>query len=379
MGYSSLVWMGIWRKPGRTLLLLLQIAIVFMLYGVLHGLTAAVEEAIADSHPDRLYVMSKVTQGFPLPVAHLSQLRSVAGVVAVAPRSQFPATYQRPEQQIVGIATDIQEFLRIYPSIRISEVQRDALAKTRDGIVIGEGLASAFGWRIGDRVPLISTIPRADGDDGWMLEVVGTYVDSEHPEDDRAILLNWSYLSEARLLRRDTVDMFSVLTSEPGSADQVASSIDARFANSADETRTYSESELAEAAVRGIGDVELVTRAITLAAFVALLFATGTLLVQSIRERVPEFAILKVLGFSNRRVAAIIFAEVMLLCWFGALTGLLSADAILPLARQFVGVGVIPLSVFAEGFTYAALLALACGALPVWRGLRLAPVEALGR
>ena len=38
MKYLPLIWFGIWRKPGRTALVILQVALAFALFGVLQGM-----------------------------------------------------------------------------------------------------------------------------------------------------------------------------------------------------------------------------------------------------------------------------------------------------------------------------------------------------
>jgi hypothetical protein len=65
------------------------------------------------------------------------------------------------------------------------------------------------------------------------------------------------------------------------------------------------------------------------------------------------------------------------LCIGGAAIGLWIASRILPLARSLIGLGSVPGIVVAAGFGCAALLALAGGAIPAWRGLRLRVVDAL--
>lgn len=54
MKYLPLLWAGVWRKPGRTVLLGLQILCAFALFGLLQGLNSSVKKFIADAHRDRL-------------------------------------------------------------------------------------------------------------------------------------------------------------------------------------------------------------------------------------------------------------------------------------------------------------------------------------
>ena len=107
MKFIPLVWAGILRKRSRSILILLQVVVAFALYGVLQGLTSGINHAIAATHADRLYVGSKLDLGDPLPVSMLEWLKTVPGVLGVAPRYQFGATYQRPEQGVPICATDV--------------------------------------------------------------------------------------------------------------------------------------------------------------------------------------------------------------------------------------------------------------------------------
>jgi putative ABC transport system permease protein len=108
-----------------------------------------------------------------------------------------------------------------------------------------------------------------------------------------------------------------------------------------------------------------------------LLFATGALMMQSIRERTPELAVLKTVGFSDRSVMLLILGETLVLCLAGAAIGLLLGTRLLPAAREEIGTVTVPPSVFVTGLAFAVVLALAGGAMAGWRGLRLRVVDAL--
>jgi ABC-type lipoprotein release transport system permease subunit len=65
------------------------------------------------------------------------------------------------------------------------------------------------------------------------------------------------------------------------------------------------------------------------------------------------------------------------LCVTGAALGLWIASRLLPLARNFIGLGSLPLIIVGVGLGCAVVLALAAGSIPAWRGLRLRAVDAL--
>src|ERR1700727_2177316 len=137
--FIPLIWAGLRRKLSRSILILAQVIIAFTLFGVLQGLTSGVNHAIASTHPDRLYVESKVNQGFPLPIAIVDWVKSVPGVIGVAPRYQFGAAYQRPEQGIGICATDVDAFFTMYPEDAVDPAQLRAIRQGPGGVVLGSG------------------------------------------------------------------------------------------------------------------------------------------------------------------------------------------------------------------------------------------------
>jgi putative ABC transport system permease protein len=377
MKFLPLIWAGIWRKRGRAILMLLQIVSTFALFGVLQGLNTGIKQAIARTHADRLYVASSVSLSDPLPLAHLTRLQAVPGVKGVSYRIGFGGTYQHPTQFVPGFATDVPSFFAMFDEIDVPQAQIAALASTRTGAIVGKVIADRYGWQVGDRIVIQGPTPKRDGSRDWPLDIVGIYTQTLQPESAIALIANYSYANEGRAVNRDTVDYFTVQVSDASRAAQIGLQIDSLFASSSNETRTQSEQELAQSQVQRIGDLDFIVHGVTAAVFFALLFATGALLMQSIRERVPELAILKTVGFPDRLVMALIVCEALLLCLFSAGLGLGLAALLLPMARGTIGVAKVPATVFLSGLGCALVLALIASTVPAWRGLRLQVADAL--
>ena len=113
------------------------------------------------------------------------------------------------------------------------------------------------------------------------------------------------------------------------------------------------------------------------AVFFALLLATGALMMQSVRERVPELAVLKTLGFPDTLVMTLILVEAVVFCVFSAAIGLGLASLILPRRARSSASPRCRAVVIAAGIGFAVALALIGGSVPAWRGLRLQVAEAL--
>src|SRR2546421_10897998 len=90
MKFLPLIWSGIWRKPGRTILIFLQVSVAFALFGVLQGLKTGVQHAVDAARADLLIVHSRLSlimEG--LPISLLGPIRSVPGVRVAIPVELF--------------------------------------------------------------------------------------------------------------------------------------------------------------------------------------------------------------------------------------------------------------------------------------------------
>jgi putative ABC transport system permease protein len=380
--YIPLVWAGIWRKRGRAVLMLLQIASAFALFGLLEGVNAGIKQSIAQTHRDRLYVGSSVSLGDPLPISVLSRIRATPGVQYAAPRQGLPAVYQQPDQGVGVIATEPEAFFAVIDEWEASPEEVAALTNLRTGAIVGIATMEKYGWKVGDRVVLQSPVPRNDGSRDWAFDIVGTWDVTETASDAgdtsaSSIIVNFAYVDESRIAGRDTVQLFVAKIENPEEAASIGLAIDNAFANSDHETRTQSEADLAAAQLQQIGDLNFLARAIIAAVFFALLFATGALMMQSIRERMPEIAVLKTVGFPDRLVMGLIVAEAVTFCIFAAGIGLAIGAFVLSAARGLIGIATTPVLVTSVGLVFAVLLALIGSSVPAWRGLKLQVVDAL--
>jgi putative ABC transport system permease protein len=376
--YFPLIWAGIWRKPGRTTLVLLQVALAFALFGVLQGMKTGVDQAIANARADVLFVASDAIGGMPLPTAYLERLKSIPGVKDVTFADGILGTYQRPDQPVYVLTLEKNNvWLTLAPEIfSVSPKDLEALHNKRTGVLISADIGRKYGWHIGDRIPLTSNVLQRDGSATWVFDVVGMFTAHEISAGGY-IVANYSYLDEARALNKGTVRNFYALISDPKQAAAMSQRIDDAFANSSNETRTASFKENAQQQMRAIGDLNFAIRSIVSAVLVALLFSTSTMMMQTIRERSAELAVLKTLGFTDRAVFAMVVAEAVVVCLAAALMGLALAMGLFPYAAKFVPGLSMPMIVIAVGMTGAVLVALISVAVPAARAARLREVDAL--
>ena len=379
MKYLPLIWSGLWRKPGRTILIFLQVTVAFALFGVLQGLKSGVAQAVAAARADLLIVHSRLSSiAQPLPLGLLAQIRSVSGVKLAIPVELSGGIYQNPSERIGVVAIAPDEDWPSAFTFTIAPEYLAAFRNSRTAMLVRDLVVQKYGWKIGDHIPLKLPIAQQNGSTDWAFDVVGTFTDSDVGGGRHIVIVSYPYFDEARALQKHTVNHFNVAITGPQLAARVADAIDARFANSSHETKTESLREMAQASMQAIGDFDFLIRAVVGAVLIALLFATTTMMVQSIRERTPELAVVKTLGFTDRAVFLLILAEALAVFLAGAVSGLALATLVLPLAARFVLGLSMPGVVVAIGIALGVLVALISATVPAALAARLPVAQALG-
>jgi putative ABC transport system permease protein len=376
--YLPLIWSGIWRKPARTVLVFLQVCVAFVLFGVLQGLKTGLEHAVQAARADLLIVHGRQDFIFSgLPLGLLEQIRSVPGVKLVVPVELFGGYFQEHENGMLIVAVRPDKNWTDAFTFNVAPDQLAAFARSRTAALVTEFAAQKYGWKIGDHIPLVTQMVNKDRSMTWAFDLVGTFTDSDFTPGRYKILVNYDYYDQARLSNTGTVNHFNVAVDDANQAVPVADTIDRLSLNSSHETKTESIRELAQLQVEQIGDLDFFVRAIVSAVLAALLFGTAATMMQSVRERTPELAVLKTIGFTDRALFLLVLAEAVVVCIAAAACGLALSLAVFPLAADFVTALAMPPATLATGLALAVTLAVASAAIPGARAARLRVVSAL--
>ena len=382
MKYLPLIWAGLARKPLRSVLTLASIAVAFVLFGVLHGIDASFDSALGRLAETRLRVMNRANLLEPLPISYAQRIAQIDGVTAITQFAILIGYYQDPKNGINAAAGDPETFVDVFPEIRLPRDALEAWRRTRGGAVAGSVLAKRFGWQVGDHVTLhaLNWVKR-DGSPDWEFEIIG--IANAGPHDNKVfaneLYFNYDYLDAARADGTGTVHQFAVAVADPETANRVAAAIDRTFANSTAETTTLNDREYVSAQIRQVGNVRAFVNAIIGAVLFTLLYLAGNTMLQSVHDRIPEFGVVKTLGFSDRAVWLTVVAEALVLCITGAGMGLGIAALVFPGVFTSLGFGIIalPWPVVAQGIGLAVALALITATWPALTVRRLSIVEAL--
>ncbi|WP_129641090.1 ABC transporter permease [Peristeroidobacter agariperforans] len=380
MKYFSLVWAGLWRKKTRTVFTMISIVIAFLLFGLLQGINQGFNTALARLDVDRLYVSARTGMTDGMPISYLSRIRNVPGVRAVSMWAYFGGYYQEARNPVPAFATDAVELMKVYKEIKIRPEYIEAMAKTRTGALIGEPLAAKYGWKVGDRVPIGTSIwTNKAGSNTWEFDIVGTFDAQAYGAGFPSFYLNYSYFDEARQFGTGELHYYIVSLEDPKQATRISREIDEMFANSSVETRTQTESALAQSQLKQFADINFIANAIVGAVLFTLLFLTANTMMQSVRERTSELAVLKTLGYSDTKVLLLVLTESLLLCLFAAALGIALAALVFeaPALQKLFGNFSMPMFVASMGAGIAVLVAFISGFPPAWRARQLNIVDAL--
>lgn len=376
MKYWSIVKSGLIRKRARTTLTILSIAVAFTLFALGRSVAVAFTSEVDFAGEDRLIVSSQLSFTQALPLGMKQRILALDGVDKVVYRQWFGGTYIDPKNYFPKWPVP-NDFFDVYPEFKVPEEAKEAFSRNIMGMIAAKDIADKYGWKVGDRIPIIADIwPKSDGS-VWEFDLVGTYEGGEGGE----VYFNWKYFDEARAYENGQVGQFAVKVKDASQAESVAKSIDLLFANSSNETKTSTEAAFARAFSEQVGDIGFIINSVLAASFFTILLLTGNTMSQAVRERTSELGVLKSIGFSDLTVMSFILYESVILCFLGALLGLLVAASLFPffakISISFAGEIKFGYSIITSAFLVAFLTAAVSGVVPAFSALRLNVVDAL--
>jgi putative ABC transport system permease protein len=379
MKWLPLLWAGLWRKRARTIFTLISIVIAFLLVGAMSGIAASFHLVLDQARLDRVVVTDRF--GGSMPIAYLERVARVPGVTRITAFNGLPGFYRDSQTGRFFIQMVDENYLSVYPETPIMPEQFARLRQTPTGIIINQLLANRFDWKVGDRVPMQSVTPNKDSK-SWTFDILAVVPPNPNDPGFEQAWGNLSYMDAARGDENGRVVAILLLTADVARASQTANAIEALFENSSVPVNAVQEQLNVANQLQGFLNMDFVTRAVSAAALFMILFLTTNVMVQSVRERIPEFAVLKSLGMSDRGVLTLVLTEALFPYLIGAALGLALSYAVAPIARQaFPRLGIFtPLitpTVIVSGLLLAVITAV-LGALPAaWRVKRLPIADAL--
>ena len=384
MRYFGLVWSNVWRKKIRTSLTILSVLVAFLLFTMLNAVGQAFSSGGAMTGAERLVVIDKIMLINPLPISYKARIAQIPGVEIVTQQSWFGGYYQDPKQQFPQFPVVPDEYLELYPEFVMPAEQLDAWKKNRTGAVVGAELARLNGWKVGDRVPIQSTIyTQQNGSRTWEFDIEGIFDNSDPKGGTTLMLFRHDYFAEANTFGDGFVGWYTLKLEEGADGAAVANAIDLEFANSPNETETSTEAAFAASFAKQFGNIALIVMLILGAVFFTLLLVAGNTMSQSVRERIAELAVLKTLGFRDSTVLGIVLTESILVMVIGGTLGLaigwvLTEGVAAALAAFIPGI-TVSADIVAIAIAVMVGAGILAGIFPALKAMRLTIVDALAR
>ncbi len=381
MKFLPLLWKSLWRKKVRTTFTVLSIFVAFVLFGLLMTIRTAFSFGVEVAGLDRLVLIHKVSLIMPLPVSYLNRLQATPGVELATHNSWFGGVYQDPSNFFAQIVVEPEPFMKIYPEYRLPPEQFEAWMQDRQGAIVGVDLARRFGWEIGDRVPIVGTIWQPKQGQVWEFNIVGIY-DGDQGVDKTQFFFRYDYLDENRAGGEGLVGWYVVKIEDASRAQQMATTFDEMFANSAAETKTTTEKGFVEGFAKQVGDIGAIMIAILVAVLFTILLVVANTMAQSVRERTSEVGVLKTLGFSNVAILVLVLSESVAIAVLGGGLGLFVSWLFVQQGDPTGGmlpIFVLPPRDVALGAGLILALGVTAGLMPAVNAMQLRITDALRR
>ena len=380
MKFSRIIWANLLRKKVRLILTLGSFAVAILLFaflGVIRGAFSMTGVASAN----RLIVINRTSIINLIPLSYRDKILRIPGVTYVTHYNWFGGIYQKEENFFPQFVIDPENQRQVMPELIVPEEQWDAFLKDRQGAIAGTKTAERFHWKIGDRIPIKTTLY---GGGAWEFNLVGIYHGQRPQDDETQFWFQWDYFEEKiPAAIKGQIGWYVLRVQNPDDAPRIAKAIDAEFMNSPNETKTEAESTWVANWVKQWGNIQFLILSIGTVVFITLLLVTGNTMAISVRERTSELAVFKAIGYSDRVILFFVLAESLTVALFGGLLGLLLAKLIIPfLAKALSSMLpnlILSPSILGLGLGMALFVGLLSGLLPGLGAMRLRVVNALRR
>jgi putative ABC transport system permease protein len=381
MKFARIIFANLFRKKVRLMLTIGSFAVALLLFVFLSVVKDAFGRGADVAGADRLVIINRTSIINPVPLSYRDKILRIPGVKAITHNNWFGGIYLDEKNFFPQFVIDPENQRKVFPELIVPDDQWDAFLKDRQGAVVGARTAERFHWKIGDRIPIKTTLY---GGGAWEYNLVGIYHGKRPQDDETQFWFQWDYFQEKLSANeKGQVGWYVLRVDNPDDSPRIAKAIDAEFDNSPYETKTETESAFAANWVKQFGNIQFLIVSIGTVVFFTLLLVTGNTMAISVRERTSELAVFKAIGYSDRKILFFVLAESLAIAIIGGALGLLAAVALVPALSKAL-TGLLPAIVLLPrtlilGLILALIVGLASGLFPGLGAMRLRVVNALRR
>ena len=385
MKYAGLVLANLTRNKLRTVFTGGAIALAVLLVCLLMTMPAGLDQMLDEiASNTRISVHNRAGLVYPMPRSFTRKVRQLDGVVGAMAQTWFGGAFEEQGKvTFPNFAVEAEHLQSVFPDYDIAPQAFADFVRYRDGAIVGRKVMRQYGWKVGDRITLKSTVWPVDLD----FRIVG-----EIP-DDRAPMFWFSqvYLDEAlkqagRVGGLGIAGMIWVRVEDPARVNGLMREIDDMARNSEAPTACETEKSFFSnffGSLQGFVTIILIVTALVALCIVFIAANTASM---SVRERAGEIAVLKAIGFGRRVIFTTLLAEAALLATASGGLGVLLAvgltrglrvaagwnDGLGPLGNFYVGATVV-----VDGLFLSLFVGMLSGVVPALGAARKPVVEAL--
>jgi putative ABC transport system permease protein len=381
MRFGGLILANLFRKKIRLALTIGSFAVALFLFAFLGVVRDAFNRGADVAGADRLVTINRTSIINPIPLSYRDEILRIPGIKCITHNNWFGGVYKDEKNFFPQFVIDPENQRQVFPEFSVPDDQWNTFLKDREGAVVGARTMERFHWKIGDRIPIKTTLY---GGGSWEFNIDGVYHGKQAQNDETQFWFQWDYFEERIPDRlKGNIGWYVLRVENPDQSPRIAKAIDQEFANSPYETKTETESAFAAGWVKQFGNIQFLIVSIGSVVFFTLLLVTGNTMAISVRERTAELAVLKAIGFSDRSILFFILGESLAIALVGGLLGLLLATLAIPVLANALN-GMLPNLILSPGllafglFT-ALVVGIASGILPGIGAMRMRVVNALRR
>lgn len=378
------------RNRFRTVLTILGVIVSMLAFLALRTVIYAWTVAAEVAPKDRLVTRNKVTFIMPLPRNYVERVKQTPGIKATTYANWFGGREPNHESEMFStLAADTSTIFDVYSEMQVPDDQLAAWKEDRTGAIVGDVIAHKMGWKIGDKVTLISGIYFAPPDNPWTFTIRGIYKATARSVDRSTFMFHWSYLNDRVTgASHDQVGWIISRVNNPAETANLSQVIDRAFEDRDIQTASQDERSFNASFLASISAVLKAIDVVSIVILCIMMLVLGNTIAMGVRERTNEYGVLRALGFSGRRLALLVVGESVAAGVVGGVAGVALAY---PLVENGIGrwleenMGMffpffrIAPDAAVVAVVLAVILSAVAALIPAWRVAKLDVIDALRR
>jgi len=268
-----------------------------------------------------------------------------------------------------------KEKLLDFRALQVEPAAVAAFKSDTTGALVGEKIASRYGWKVGDHVTL-------DRLEGFRFNIHGIFA-AQGTADDFLIYVGRKYLQESE--NKQGLSHHVLVRIAPGAdPDETCEAIAALPLTI--QTSAQPERAMLAAVLDQLKDLVSVGRLVIVVVLAVILIAMGNAVAMATRDRTPEFGILRTLGYRRGMILGMVLSEGLLQAVIGAACGcaivqvLVSGGFVQTVSTCGVSLSLtVGSDAWAAGIGAIIVAALLGSVIPAWNASRVNVVEAIKR